>query len=141
MNAEVISFKTKDTSAQDLEVIKKFMLGINSVESYNFFYLDATRDTINTTLEIQKWELALLDLNKSVIDSIAVSPKEKIKEFMSMVNGVNDLAYGGLVGVAFNCQIGTNISIHWSFMLCKLHDDKYIIRDLIRNGTRIIVRG
>ena len=141
MTAEVISFKTKDTSAQDIEVIKTFLRNINAVESYNFFFLDATRSANNTTLEIMTWEKYINELRESVLQSITASHKDNIKEFLTMVNGVDDLCYGGLVGVAFSCHIGTNIVINWSFMLCKLHDDKYIIRDLVRNGKRIIVRG
>ena len=62
MTAEVISFKAKDTSAQDIEVIKTFLRNINAVESYNFYFLDATRDTINTTLEILAWENSIKEL-------------------------------------------------------------------------------
>ena len=141
MTAEVISFKAKDTSAQDIEVIKTFLRNINAVESYNFYFLDATRDTINTTLEILAWENSIKELRETVLKSSADSAKDKLKEFLTMTNGIETLPYGGLVGVAFSCHIGTNIIINWSFMLCKLSDDKYIIRDLVRNGKRVIVRG
>lgn len=141
MTAEVISFKIKDTYAKDVEDIKYFLQTINAIESYNFYFLDAARDTINTTLETMAWENSINEMRESVLQSILASPKERIKDFMSLINGVDTLGNGGLIGVAFSCHVGANIIINWSFMLCKLHDEKYIIRDLMRNSKRIIVRG
>ena len=141
MNAEVISFKPKDTSTQDIEVIRKFANGISANDSFNFFFLDATKDEINRALEYTVCCKAVEHLVNNILVDVESSTKENINGFSTMCRNVEDLAYGGIVGVGFEVTNTYNEKTIWSFMLCKLGDDKYIIRDLVCNGKRIIVRG
>lgn len=140
MNAEVISFKSKNKE-QDTEVINRFVDGVSFMESYNFFYLDATRDEINTTLEIQKWQNAITDMKFGIKLGILSSQPATIAEFAKMCKGIEELVYGGIIGVGFECYTERDGITKWSFMLVKLADHKYIIRDLFKNGKRIIIRG
>lgn len=141
MGAEVISFKPKDNLAEEKEVINNFIDGLSPMESYNFFFLDATKDTINTTLEITQWQNAVTDLKYSIKYGLLSTSPENLKGFASMCRSIEDLIYGGIIGVGFESQSADGEVDNWSFMLVKLSDYKYIIRDLIRNGKRIIVRG
>lgn len=141
MTTEVISFKPKDTSAQDIEVISKFANGISANDSFNFFFLDATKDDINRALEYSAWCRAVNHLVLNILTDVKSSTKENIKSFSELCRNVEGLEYGGIVGVGFEVTNADNEKTIWSFMLCKLGDHKYIIRDLICNSKRIIVRG
>lgn len=141
MTAEVISFKTKDTSAKDKEVIEAFVESISTIESYNFFYLDAMKDDINTMLETQRWEKAISNMRISILRDILDSTPVQVNAFATLVRNIGDTPIGGIAGVAFDSNDKEGVSTVWSFMLCKLSPNTYIIRDLIRDGMRIIVRG
>lgn len=142
MTAEVISFKAvpKDTSAQDIEVIKNFADGIASAESYNFFYLEATTSTVNIELEMVKWARAVADLQYQIVERLPHGTKQSIKQFADMCREIVKMENGHLVGVGVEVTNATGEDIVWTFMLCKAHEGKYLIRDLICNGRRILVR-
>lgn len=142
MTAEVISFKAvpKDTSAQDIEVIKNFADSIAVVESYNFFYLEATTNPVNIELEMVTWARAVADLQYQIVERLPHGTKQSIKQFADMCREILNMENGHLVGVGVEVTNAMGEDIVWSLMLCKAHEGKYLIRDLICNGRRILVR-
>ena len=77
MSAEVISFKKKSTLAEDIAVAERFVNSILIHESYHVFYLDATRDEINTQLELTSWGAAIERLKLCILTGIHNAPSEK----------------------------------------------------------------
>ena len=140
MGAEVISFKKKSTLAEDIAVAEGFVNSILIHESYHVFYLDATRDEINTQLELTSWGAAIERLKLCILTGIHNAPSENIKEFISLCKNINDAGVASLIGIAFSFP-KVDGEDEWSFMLLKQSDNAFLIRDLYHNKRRILVRA
>lgn len=140
MCAEVISFKKKSTLAEDIAVAEGFVNSILVHESYHLFYLDATRNEINTQLELTNWGAAIERLKLCILTGVRNAPSENIREFISLCKNINNSDVANLIGVAFSFP-KLDGEDEWSFMLLKQSDNAFLIRDLYHNKRRILVRA
>lgn len=109
-------------------------------ESYHLFYLDATRNEINTQLELTNWEAAIERLKLCILTGVRNAPSENIREFISLCKNINNSGVANLIGVAFSFP-KLDGEDEWSFMLLKQSDNAFLIRDLYHNKRRILVRA
>lgn len=143
--SDIISFKAKQPIPDDNSIARDFIEKININDSYALFYQQPMDNLTKINIERGKFELAYYRLKESLLYTFDNDSPDKLASLTASIKSIEkSLPVGAMVGMVFELKApmdtvrGHSEDI-WTLTLFK-NDHGFLIRDLIHNGLRCVVR-